>query len=112
MPSTESVVCRCDSGGDPNHVIAVERAAVIPHGPGDACEFVSERDGRFVGMTLARTLERPCLELRQRLVGGSEPAGSVERCPSTVHEEHADIGISLLADATQPPTTTRRELAR
>ena len=46
MPSPESVVHRfVYSGGYADHVVAVECAFVIPNGPGDAREFVGERDG-------------------------------------------------------------------
>jgi hypothetical protein len=81
-----------------------------PGRPDDARQLVGERDGRLVVAACSCTIERPgaeaivlavCLFLRMQQHG-----------TGTVDEQHADVGITALADRAELPPKTARRLPR
>src|SRR5206468_2606961 len=76
----------------------LEVAAVLPGGPGDAGELVGQGDRCLVVSNASLELERPGPEaiVFLRLLSVAENG------PRSVDQEHTDVGVSALGDATEP----------
>jgi hypothetical protein len=70
----------------------------FPDDPGDASELVGESDGGLVVTASSLDFESPGPEA----VGGFHALGSPKNGAGAVGEEHSDIGVAALADATEP----------
>ena len=80
------------------------RSLVLPDGPRDARELVGESDSRPVVPPLPFDFEGP--ELYWMGVAGTFGAG--EHGPCAVYEEHPEVGIAPLADASEPTVEAGR----
>jgi hypothetical protein len=81
---------------------------VLPDGPGDPGEFISERDSGFV--VSCGAFESECPELDGMGIGLS--LGAPEDGSCAVDKEHPDIGIATLADGAETSGKTRRVFPR
>lgn len=70
----------------------------FPDDPDDASELVGESDGGLVVTASSLDFESPGPEA----VGGFHALGSPKNGAGAVGEEHSDIGVAALADATEP----------
>ena len=77
------------SGGDADHMIAVEDTLVVPDRPCDAHDLVRERDCCLMRVRSIGTPQRPLLELREWLVPGFQTSCAIQRCTGVV-DERAD----------------------
>jgi len=75
----------------------LEDLLLLPDDPSDASEFVGHGDGSFVVPSEALYLKSPGTESVGVLLG----LGGPEDGSSTMDEEHAQIGVSAFADATE-----------
>ena len=113
LPLNASLPFRwCVRSCDSDYVVTVERAVVVPDCPGDPRQLVGVGDGGFVRVTFARPLHGPGLQLRERQVCGAAALGGGQGRARAVAEEHAHVGIALLADAAESSPAAGGELAR
>jgi len=85
-----------------------ERGVGGPDGPGEAREFVGEGDGGFIMTAPAFELGRPVLQAApaRRLLGVTKNGASA------VDPQHAELGITALADGSEAAARAARMLAR
>ena len=79
-------------------------ALAPPHGPGDARELAGERDGGLVVAARLLALERPGAQTIRPELGALRVTEDRAR---PVDQQHAEIGIAALADATEPALQSR-----
>jgi hypothetical protein len=93
--------------GGPSCPVSVERSLVLPGGPHDAGQTVSERYRGTISAATLLASQRPFLEPMQRSLSPPREVCGDERGARPVNQERTKINISLLGDPTQSaPTRT------
>ena len=74
-----------------------EGPLVAPDAPGDARELIGESDGRHVVAVSVFNTERP----GAKTIGFIHELGGTQNGTSPVDEEHAQVAVASLGDATE-----------
>ena len=69
--------------------VAIEHSVVLPGGPDDTGEAISQCDGGFVVSRATFAVERPTPKVVERSAGALSAPGREQRRACTVHDERS-----------------------